>query len=75
MYTWTNTYCSALEVSGNWCLHLHYLEAATSISSCLSLRGMLGMAVWLGMVGMKREFLRQREAVEACVLNPLIGPP
>lgn len=54
MFTHGHTW-SALEVSGTWCLHLHYLEAAKSFSVCLVLHGhvagLLGVAVWLEMAG------------------------
>ena len=59
----THTYQSALEVSGTWCLQLHYSEAVKSISLCLLLHGHvagpLGMAAWLEMAGTRRWCLRQ----------------
>lgn len=65
VYACTHVYWSALEVSGTWCLHLHYSEAVKGTSVCLSLHGHvsgpLGMAVWLEMAGTWRWCLRQSE--------------
>lgn len=72
------TYQSTLEVSGTWCLHLHYLEAVKSIPVCLSLHGpvtgLLGMAAWLEVAGTQDGVEGKGGAVEVCVLNPLTRP-